>query len=655
MSPNRSRHLFRGVLTAGAFAALAVAWTFPLVFHLSTHLLGSGAGDNVEFVWNFWWMRTALKDGLDVFRTPFLFAPMGADLTLHTHTALPAFVGATALRSLSDIAAQDVTILAALFLNGFCAYLLACRVTRDRVAALVAGLVFGGSPYLSAHLSGHFNLVHAWVIPLFALSLSRALEGSLRWGLACGLVLGATIYIDYYYLVYEIGLGVVLCVLAIRQWSLQLRGPDPRTRWLARLLGMGIAIDILVITAIIWTGGFDIPFGSRQVPLQETYNGLQILWVLVGAWMWVRWRPHISSRPLEVPAVAPVWAPALLGTGVFLVAAAPLIWNAAGVLQRGEYVTQRYLWRSAPAGVDLGTWFLGNPYHGLFGGEVRRVYGWLGIDVVERGAWLGIAPALLSIWVIRRHWADQHVRLWTIIGGVFLIWALGPHLTLFGHTTGMILPETLVRFIPIVSNARIPGRAMVVVSLAVALLTAKAVVHWRDRSRWPAAVAAGVALLVIADYVPAPFALVAMDRPAIYEVLRARPEPGAVCELPLGLRDGFGEVGRFDARTMFNQTIHGRPMVGGFVARLPPGVLSAYRANPLMAGLLRLSSETAEGADAQPLPDGPAAAAILRRDGIRFVVLDRSTASPALTDYVEHVLPLDLVAQDGHRSLYVTK
>jgi len=128
-----------------------------------------------------------------------------------------------------------------------------------------------------------------------------------------------------------------------------------------------------------------------------------------------------------------------------------------------------------------------------------------------------------------------------------------------------------------------------------------------------------------------------------------------VCELPLGLRDGFGEVGRFDARTMFNQTIHGRPMVGGFVARLPPGVLSAYRANPLMAGLLRLSSETAEGADAQPLPDGPAAAAILRRDGIRFVVLDRSTASPALTDYVEHVLPLDLVAQDGHRSLYVTK
>src|SRR5207253_277268 len=100
------------------------------------------------------------------FHTDLIFAPFGADLTLHTHTALPALLGATILRPLSPVAAQNVVILAALWLNGFAAYLLAFDRTRDFLAAILAGLVFAGSPYLSLHLLGHFNLIHAWGLPL---------------------------------------------------------------------------------------------------------------------------------------------------------------------------------------------------------------------------------------------------------------------------------------------------------------------------------------------------------------------------------------------------------------------------------------------------------------------------------------------------------
>jgi hypothetical protein len=45
-------------------------------------------------------MRTALAGGLDVFQTSLMFAPVGAPLTLHTLTPLPAFVAATALAKL---------------------------------------------------------------------------------------------------------------------------------------------------------------------------------------------------------------------------------------------------------------------------------------------------------------------------------------------------------------------------------------------------------------------------------------------------------------------------------------------------------------------------------------------------------------------------
>ena len=641
------------VVIAVGFGALAGAWTFPLASHLSTHLLGPAAGDNVEFLWNFWWMRTALASGLDFFRTPFLFAPLGADLTLHTHTALPAFVGATALRSVSIITALKATILAALFLNGFCAYLLARRVVPGRGSAVVAGLVFAGSPYLSAHLNGHFNLVHAWVIPLFALAASEMLRGSVRWGLLCGVVIASTLYIDYYYYVYESAIGIVLCALFAWRWSLRFGEPNRLTRWLLWVLAAAILLDGVIIVAIVWTKGFSIPLGRRQISMHGVYNGFQLLWILVGAWLFARRLPYLEVRRREDWAAAPALRATLTGIGVFLLGAAPLLAKGLELVRRGEYVTQHYLWRSAPAGIDLGTIVLGNPFHGLYGSWTRDWYARLGIDVIENGAWLGIAPIALSVWAIRASWSNPEVRRWTVIGSVFLIWALGPHLTVFGRTTALILPETLVRYMPLVSNARIPGRAMVVVSLAAGLLTAAALSRWREQSKWPTALLAAVALAVMADYVPAPFPLVRMDRLALYDILRARPEPGAVCELPLGLADGFGQVGRFDSRTMFYQTIHARPMVGGFLARLPPSVTSAYMANPLMAGLLRLSSEAADPGTDHPLPGRAEATEILRRDKIRFFILDREAASSALIDYVEHVLPLDLVAQDGKRSLYV--
>src|SRR6266446_2031616 len=129
-------HLLRHIAAAGAFALMAVVWSFPLVRHLPTYLPGPGPGDNIDFLWNFWWMRTALASGLNFFHTTYLFVPTGADLTLHTHTALPAFVGATVLGGLPVVAALNLAILAALFLNGLCAYLLAWRVTRDHSAAM---------------------------------------------------------------------------------------------------------------------------------------------------------------------------------------------------------------------------------------------------------------------------------------------------------------------------------------------------------------------------------------------------------------------------------------------------------------------------------------------------------------------------------------
>ncbi len=666
-----SRRRLSHVLAAGVFAALAVTWTFPLARHLSTTLPGSGPGDNIDFLWNFWWMRTALAAHLDVFHTTYLFAPTGADLTLHTHTALPAFVGATVLGGLSIVAAQNVMILTALALNGFCAYLLAWRATRDHGGALVAGIVFGGSPYISAHLNGHFNLTSAWTIPLFAIAASEAIRGSMRWAMLAGLLLGATAYLDYYYLVYEIALVLCLVALAACDWSIVWRDPGRVWRRPARVVGVLLLLDLVAMGAIWTTGGFTAEVGPIRISARGLFNPLQAFWILLALFLWLRFGSRLEAKHSQSWASANVAHALPVMTVACVVTAAPLLWKGFGLFLRGEYVTQEYFWRSAPKGVDLATLVLGSPFHGIWGEGIRQIYRTLGIDAIESTGWLGVVPIVLAAWSLRRYLGQTSkssaagptsmsisstsstVRQWAAIGMVFFIWALGPHLMVFGTNTGVILPQTLLRYLPIVGNARVPGRAMVVVYLALAVLTAVAVAEWRSRFRRGVVVPLAVALILIADYVPAPFPVMAMTRPAIYDTLRNRPESGAVCELPLGIRHGLGSRGMLDDRVLFYQTIHQRPLVGGFIARLPRAVAAAYEADPLLAALLNLSEGDNAAGSRMALPDRQMAADRLRRNGVSFVVLNRGTASPALIQYVEQVLPLALIDRDGDRSLYL--
>ena len=173
----------------------------------------------------------------------------------------------------------------------------------------------------------------------------------------------------------------------------------------------------------------------------------------------------------------------------------------------------------------------------------------------------------------------------------------------------------------------------------------------RSRIRRRALAAVLIGSAIVADYLPAPFPLTPLDRPPLYEVLRSRPERGAVCELPLGFRDGFGQRGTFDDRILFYQTLHERPLVGGFVARLSANVTRFYEHDPLLGTFLRLSGATELPTLAPPDRDG--AGRLLEQHGIRFLVVNRRTASQELQAYVERTLPIAKVVDDEERTLYV--
>jgi hypothetical protein len=634
------------LLAAPVFVALSAWWLSGLIGQASAAVPGGGAGDNLTFVWNTWWMDRVIHGGGSFFFSPLLFAPLGVDLTLHTHTALPSLLAAAIATGHSLVFGTNLVIAIHLILNFACAFALTRRLTGDLPAALVGSIVFGCSPYLGAHLPGHFNLIGAWLLPLTALLLLLRLEeGSRGVAIFLGLVLGLAGYVDYYYTVYVFVLAAVFVLH--RNTSCE-RTATVRRPWQIPLLLVlaGLCLVLLVAAMVIAiSGGTVITIGSLRVSMMSTANPLAALGILAMVGAAVALLPGRRVRT-DAGGFMHDALRLLLPLGIASVLLLPLIYHGIALWQHGDYVSQRYFWRSAPRGIDVATLFLGNPSGLLWPGFVSRVYSRLGIDAVEQVAWLGPGVmALCAVALTLRRQPD--VRLWLSVAVVFGLWALGPSLAAFGRDTHVFLPAVLLRYVPIVANARIPARAFVLLYVAAAVLSAIGMSELRRRGRRDLAFA--LAALVVLDYLPRPVPVFRLDRPEPYQELARRADGGALCELPMGLRDGFGETGRFDSRTLTYQIIHQHPITGGFVARLSPKLLDAYERSPLLGPLLHLSA-------GKPLADervlsGEQAGAALAAAGIRYVMLNKRTAPVDLAGYVR-ALPLRVISEDEERTLY---
>jgi hypothetical protein len=138
-----------------------------------------------------------------------------------------------------------------------------------------------------------------------------------------------------------------------------------------------------------------------------------------------------------------------------------------------------------------------------------------------------------------------------------------------------------LKVVPLLQFFRAPFRWLVVAQLVLGVLVALGLAGLRARVQRRALATAAVLAVLVAGAVlevralRAPLASAAI--PAAYRVLREDPAPGAVLTLPSGFPQG--PPAAFSSLYMYWQTAHGRPLLEGTVARLPPGrrVLLARR------------------------------------------------------------------------------
>jgi hypothetical protein len=625
-----------------AYLGLAIVQTWPLVRHLDTHLPGLGLGDNVSFVWNLWWMREALTSATTTFfSTPLLFAPLGTGLVLHTHTAALAWIAATLLSPMSVVTAHNVLLIASLALNGWSVWFLTRAITADPLASFVAGAMFLLSPVIAGRLMGHFNLVAVWPVVLACLAW-RTWWQRPRWlaGLALGAAAGLLPFFDYYLTVYFVAFVIVWVVASIT--ALEIRRMPRASPTLSRVAGAVAIAAFGIAGAIGLSEQSSFSLAGVRISIRSSTNVLTAAWLAVlMAWLcrW-RWQPTIHLIPSVSGPRA--WRSAAMPVIVAASMVLPLAGPAWRLWQSGNYVTQQSALRSGPSGVDVATLAIGPPFHGLLGSWLRGLYRRLNIDPMESAAYLGWTGLILVGGAWRRR--PPETRPWRVLLTVFAIWALGPYLVVLGHNTGLLLPGALLRLVPVVNNARIPGRALIMVALCLSVLSARAI---RDMRVYRRAVLCVVLFLaVVAESLAAPLPLTPLQPLGVYERVAADASDAAVLPVPFGIRDGFGERGRVETDAVFQQTRHRHPIAGGFIARLSPAIAAWYQSREPYATLLRASA----GDNVVPAISCEVARAGLESAGIGFVVLYVDASEPLRR--LVAALPLERVDDDGQRVLF---
>jgi hypothetical protein len=133
----------------------------------------------------------------------------------------------------------------------------------------------------------------------------------------------------------------------------------------------------------------------------------------------------------------------------------------------------------------------------------------------------------------------------------------------------------------------------------------------------------------------------------------ARRPSTVLLEIPTGVADGVSSLGAFTARTEFNQTAHGRPVMGGFLSRIARRRIEEVLMDPVHRALAMLSEKRSltEHDRAALLHQGPA---FIRDKRIGFVVVDRTRTSPAFEALVTKAFHLRHVETNGSFVLYAT-
>jgi hypothetical protein len=625
------------------YGLLAVALTWPLVTQITTHVPGSDtwAYDEYTFLWNIWYLKHALIDQLSTpLHTDLIFYPVGMGLVMYTFNLLAAALALPLHLATGNIPlASNLINLASTALAGYGTFLLVLYLLRrppvnsdqstvnghlspatrhlppfTLAAAFIAGLIYAFASSRMVYLAlGHYMIVTTQWLPFFLLYFVRTLD---RWrsrdaGIA--------------------GIFAALCLLT------------------DMLYGVLIALMAGVLLLDWWLG----------------YRRQRLAGQIAHAVPWTRGLGRLAAM---VAVAALLSAPLLIPT-----------------LREGldaDYAVEGW-GMSDQLSADLVGLVTPTDLHPLWGGDWEET-----LRAVQTGEsrfrdvnTVFVGYATLALAVLGAIVAGRRARGWLAIALIAFVLALGPLLQINGQSlydldgleVTVPLPYILLHYLPFVQGFRAPNRFSLVLLQALAVLagygaawllvkvagarqrrTASTEPHASRPTlhalRSPLAIALAILLAaaVLFEHLAVPMPLTDARVPSPYRELAREPAGGAVLQLPMGWRNGFGVFGAEDTRVEWYQTVHGRPILSGNTSRNPAFKFEYFERLPLLQAITGLEmyqppdDATDQAARAQ-------AAELMALWDVRYLTVNPpvpgrfpySDTWQATQDYALDVIPVD--------------
>jgi len=578
------------------YLGLSLIMTWPLITHLHGYV--PGLGDWGQNMWALWWTRHALLTGQNPFYTHTLFYPDGVTLLFHPLDVADGLLGLPLYALLGSDVTYNLLVLVSFIFSGYGAYLLALHLTHNRPASFIAGLIFTFSPYHFLRLElGHLNLATMQWLPFYLLFTLKALtpspRPSPRWEMAIKLLLplgegrgeGKSLLTSHFSFLTPYSLLAIffLALTALHSWyyviylgliTVAMLVYPTQTTLRHRL----IIISFILGTTLLILSPLIIPMAQllSSTKLIGEHNPLRHSVDLMSFWLpgppstWAAW-----FSPMWQPYAAQNREPGASAYFSYTV----LLLSLLGLLKAKKINPH-----PNPLPVGEGVKILPSPS--------------------GRG---GEGDLALPLW-------------WSLIALIFALFALGPQLQLNGQIYPITLPYGILNsLIPAFALTGIPGRFIIITSLALAMLAAYGLVKI-GTNRYLLILCG---LLILIEYAAIPMRLTSTALPEFYQQLADDHEHYAILDI------------KWDANFLMHaQTVHGKPLIGGWLARLPQEQ-AAYLDEPsLDKAFLRLML----GADGLALTD-PAEIQIaiqsaLKTHQVRYIITHTPTARPFLAQWV---------------------
>jgi hypothetical protein len=265
------RPALQGLLALAVYLAIfIIGYVFPLVRHPGLPQVGQAEVDPNFYVWSWRWWPYAISHGLNPLYSRQIGAPIGFDLAWTTTAPAVAVILAPVTAAFGPITSFNLTLVLAAPVSAWAAFLAARRLTGRFWAALVAGAVYGFSPYEIGHTgAGQANLI---VIMLLPLTLYLALlwrDGKLGRPVFVGLM-AAAMAVEFYIFDEAFAEMAALWAVGLLVGFAVARPADRKT--VARLAGL---VAIAFVVALVLASPY-LVYALHHYPAGFTKSGASL-------------------------------------------------------------------------------------------------------------------------------------------------------------------------------------------------------------------------------------------------------------------------------------------------------------------------------------------------------------------------------------------